>query len=81
MTTETKKEMRTIWYFVGWMLLVVGVIIFLTGIYYLISPARPETVLQNLHPDIWWGAIMLVVGILFLFFDNKMTQKNLRQNG
>ncbi len=76
MSPETKKEMRTIWYFVGWMLLVVGGLIFVTGIYYMISPDRPHTVLQNLHPDVWWGGIMLISGILFLYFDRKLTRKS-----
>ncbi len=61
-----KKEMRSIWYFVGLMLLVVGVIIFITGLYYMISPAKSQTVLYELHPDVWWGFIMAVVGVVFL---------------
>ena len=64
--------MKPIWYFVGLILLSMGVIIFLTGIYLLISPSQHETVLSNIHPNIWWGAIMMVFGgILFLKTKNK----------
>jgi len=66
-------EMKPIWYFVGWILTIMGGIIFLTGIYYLISPASSHTVLANLHPNVWWGAIMLVAGIIFLWTNRDAT--------
>jgi divalent metal cation (Fe/Co/Zn/Cd) transporter len=59
--------MKPIWYFVGLILLTMGGIIFLTGIYLLINPSSHQTVLSETHPNIWWGIIMLVFGgILFL---------------
>ncbi len=59
--------MKSIWFFVGLMLTVIGVIIFLTGIYYWLMPAHTQTVLEHLYPDIWWGAIMAIVGAIFLY--------------
>lgn len=58
--------MKPIWYFVGLILSVIGLIILLTGIYMLISPAQSKSVLGELHPDIWWGAIMVIVGVIFI---------------
>jgi uncharacterized membrane protein len=58
--------MKPIWYFVGLILSVIGLIILVTGIYILVSPSHSKPVLGELHPDIWWGAIMLIVGVLFI---------------
>ncbi|PKL82306.1 MAG: hypothetical protein CVV24_10805 [Ignavibacteriae bacterium HGW-Ignavibacteriae-3] len=59
--------MKPIWYFVGLILIVMGGIIFLSGIYQFIDPPETKTVLAETHPAIWWGAIMFVFGgIMFL---------------
>ena len=58
--------MKPIWYFVGLILLVIGSILLLTGSYLLISPAEPNSVLGELYPNIWWGALMIVVGLIFV---------------
>ncbi len=64
--------MKPIWYFVGLILLVMGGIIFLTGIYLLINPSLRETVLSSIHPNIWWGAVMVAFGgIMFFKTKNK----------
>ena len=57
---ETK--MKPIWYFVGLILLIIGGIIFITGIYSLIVPPSRVTTLSELHPDIWWCAVMAAFG-------------------
>ena len=68
----TEKKMKPIWFFVGLILLVMGGIIFLSGIYNLINPPAVKTVLANTHPDIWWGAIMMIFGgIMYLKTRNK----------
>lgn len=64
--------MKPIWFFVGLILLVMGGIIFLSGIYNLINPPVVKTVLANTHPDIWWGAIMVAFGgFMYLKTKNK----------
>ncbi len=65
--------MKPIWYFVGLILTVMGGIIFLSGIYNLIYPPDNELVLAEKHPDIWWGAVMLVVGIIYIIRNRKIT--------
>jgi len=57
--------MYSIWFFVGGMLTVLGIIIFAMGIYYIFAP-ESRTVLAHLNPSLWWGAIMLAAGLLFL---------------
>ncbi len=57
--------MLSIWFFVGLMLTVFGVIITATGVYFLFRPQQ-VTVLAHLNPSLWWGLIMLAAGLLFL---------------
>ena len=58
--------MKPIWYFVGLILLVIGSIIFITGLYLLFSPPETNSVLGELYPNIWWGALMVVVGFIYV---------------
>lgn len=64
--------MKPIWFFVGLILLAIGLVIFLTGIYSLFNPAMDKKVLSNLHPDIWWGGIMVVVGLIYVIKNRKV---------
>jgi len=57
----------SIWFFIGVCLLVNGALITGTGIYALASPP-PEAgrvVLYNLHADVWWGALLFILGLLY----------------
>ncbi len=60
-----EKKMLSIWFFVGLMLSVFGVIVTLTGVNYIFHPQH-KTVLANLNPNLWWGMVILVAGLLFL---------------
>ena len=53
-----------IWFFIGLLLLIYGVLILATG---LAELTRPDTgvVLSGLHLAIWWGAGMLVLGLVY----------------
>jgi len=55
----------SIWFFVGLMLTVYGVMIVGAGIYGLYNP--PNVKLANLHADLWWGGILLILGLFYLF--------------
>jgi len=63
--SKEPKAMKPIWYFVGLVLLSMGALILLSGLYGLVRGVRHETVLASLRPDIWWGAVMLVAGAVF----------------
>jgi hypothetical protein len=60
--------MVSIWFFIGISLAVNGALILAAGIYQLLyPPANPGVVLFNLHPGVWWGATLLVLGLLYCF--------------
>ena len=59
-----KQKMLTIWFFVGIMLTVLGIIITATGIYFIFNP-QTKTVLHEMNPNLWWGTFILIAGLLF----------------
>jgi hypothetical protein len=54
-----------VWFFVGVILLIYGILILATGIYEFHSP--PPTVLANLHPAVWWGVLLTILGGIFVY--------------
>ena len=60
------KSMLQIWFFVGILFTVFGLIITATGINYIFNP-QDQTVLHELNPNLWWGLVILITGILFLY--------------
>ena len=58
----SEHQMKPIWYFVGLILSAMGIVIFLSGLFQLIVPPAATTVLASIHPNIWWGALMIVFG-------------------
>lgn len=59
--------MYSIWFFIGLLILLYGVLIFGAGIVDLMSPPAQPLVLAQLHMGIWWGALMIVLGTLYAF--------------
>ena len=58
--------MVSIWFFIGISLLVNGALILVAGIFELVNPpANPSVVLFSLHANVWWGAILLVLGAFY----------------
>ena len=57
----------SIWFFIGICLVVVGALIFGTGIFELVSPPVHRVELYQLHAPIWWGAILFVLGAFYSF--------------
>lgn len=64
--------MKPIWYFVGLILSSMGLVLFINGIYYLMNPSSDQTVLKDLHPDIWWSALMIIVGLIYIIKNRKV---------
>jgi hypothetical protein len=65
--SESEFGMKPIWYFVGLILMSIGALIFISGIYHLIIPPITKTILAETHPDIWWGAVMVIFGsVMFM---------------
>ena len=55
----------SIWFFTGISLAVNGAIILATGLYELSSPPEHPVVLANMHANIWWGGVLLLLGLFF----------------
>jgi len=68
--TNKKTGLKTIWYFVGLVLMSMGTLVLISGIIQLIYPPDNGSVLAELHPSLWWGGIMVVVGLIY-FVTNK----------
>jgi hypothetical protein len=49
-----------VWFFVGVLLLIYGVMIFISGLAEWSHP--PDNALANLHAPVWWGALLIVLG-------------------
>ena len=58
-------HMVPVWFFVGVILLIYGVLILATGLYEFSHP--PATVLAYLHPAVWWGALLTIVGGVYVY--------------
>jgi hypothetical protein len=65
------KGMKSIWFFVGLLLTIMGAIITASAAYSLFYPPVQTKVFSDLHPDLWWGIIMLVFGLLFVFMNRR----------
>ena len=52
-----------IWFFVGLLLLVYGFLILVSGLAEWSHP--PDIVLAELHAPVRWGALMLVLGLIY----------------
>jgi hypothetical protein len=60
-----KPGMISIWFFIGVLLVAYGLLICGAGLYdYVVPPVAP-TVLAELHAGIWWGALILVMGVFY----------------
>ena len=64
---ESEKQIP-IWFFIGVVLAVYGVLIFFSGIYSWVNPPPPEkmVMLWKLHSDVWWGALMVIFGTFYV---------------
>ena len=61
------KEMKPIWYFVGLMLSAMGIVVLIAGIANYLNPPVRVTILSGLHPELWWGMLMIIVGLIYFF--------------
>ena len=61
-----RPGMISIWFFIGLLLLAYGVLILGSGLYEYFNPPVVQTVkLPELHAAIWWGAIVLAIGVVY----------------
>jgi hypothetical protein len=55
----------SIWFFIGVLLTIYGVLILSYGLWELITGVVANVVLANLHAPVWWGAMMLALGLFY----------------
>ena len=55
----------SIWFFIGLSLLVNGILIVSTGVWQIFNPPANPVVLFRLHANVWWGAMLLVFGLVY----------------
>ena len=63
---EKRQKMISIWVFIGLLLLVYGALIMGQGMWELFAPPSHPVVLAELRAGLWWGALMLVMGAIFV---------------
>jgi hypothetical protein len=72
--SETKKPIA-IWYFIGLLLTIYGVLVLGAGLYDVIAGIQRQTVLAEVHIGVWWGILLLVVGLVYVYFFSPNRQK------
>jgi hypothetical protein len=71
-----EKGMRSIWYFVGLIMFVIGLVELAAGIYDLYFPTKNDVKLAYLHANIWWGILILIIGLIYIVKQkNKYTNR------
>ena len=60
-----RKDLVSIWFFIGVLLLFYGVMILGSGLYDLATGVTGSTVLAELHAPVWWGALLIVIGGIY----------------
>lgn len=58
------RELIPIWFFIGVLVLLYGIIILGAALFAGPSGER-QVVLQELRVDIWWGSLMTVLGLIY----------------
>jgi len=58
-----KHSIIPVWFFVGILFLVYGVLILGSGLAEWSHP--PNTVLSELHAPVWWGALLIMLGVVY----------------
>ena len=68
-----KREL-SIWSFVGFILILYGLILAGAGVYYCFYP-QVQVGLSNLNPSLWWGIFLFLVGLVFNWADLRASKK------
>ena len=60
-----RPGMLSIWFFIGMLLLAYGILILGAGIYEFLNPPPHPLVLAELHAGIWWGGLLIAMGLFY----------------
>jgi len=56
-----------IWFFVGSLLAIYGLLIFAAGVIDALSPEQYPVTLSYLHAGIWWGLLLMLIGGFYCY--------------
>ena len=59
-----KHHIIPVWFFVGVLFLIYGLLIFVGGVVNWSHPPKGVE-LANLHAPVWWGALLVVLGLIY----------------
>jgi hypothetical protein len=62
-----RAQRISIWFFIGILLFIYGILICGTGLYELFVPPEHPVVLAQLRPAIWWGGLLLLLGAFYCY--------------
>ncbi len=62
----TGKHFISIWFFIGTLLTIYGLLIFGVGIYELFVPSTVQVAMAGLHVQIWWGLLLTIIGVVYV---------------
>lgn len=60
-----RARLIPIWFFIGLLLDLYGVLILGAGLYELLHPPAAAVAMAHLHAALWWGALLLVLGLIY----------------
>lgn len=60
-----KGESLSIWFFVGVMMLLYGLVLLPYGTYAWLANHEAPTTLHQLHPTFWWGLLIFLFGLFY----------------
>ncbi len=60
-----RGEAYSIWFFVGVMTFLYGVVLLPYGAWEWFTEHEPATVLHQLHPTFWWGLFLTIFGSFY----------------
>ena len=60
-----RQGMVSIWFFIGALLLLYGILIMGAGLWELGHPPEHPVVHAELHAGIWWGALLFILGAVY----------------
>ena len=62
-----RETHTSVWFFIGLLLTVYGVLILGASLHDLVVPPEHPVVLADLHAGIWWGVLLTVLGLIYTF--------------
>jgi len=54
-----------IWFFIGALLAIYGVLIFGAGVYDWVHPPEQKVALWQYHAAVWWGLLLVIFGLIY----------------